>query len=220
MKRQNIPQVAFWNEFADRFDAIYTGKGKSALARAVDRWLRKDMYQRFDWVMEKAGDVRGRRICDVGCGSGRFAAEIAGRGAALVKGVDVSPNMLSLARRLAGQKGVSGVCDFVQADVADWETDEQFDLLIAIGFWDYIAEPCSLLRRIRKLTSPGGRFLSAWPRFWTWRMPVRKLRLALRGCPVYFFRRPQVYRLLERSGFRVESCTVVGKLYCIEARPA
>ena len=50
-KQDNMPQVKqFWNDVAHQFDAIYTGN-KGPVARALDKWLRKDIYQRFDWVM-------------------------------------------------------------------------------------------------------------------------------------------------------------------------
>src|SRR5581483_8466813 len=102
MKRDNMPQVArFWNNIAEEFDSIYTGKDKSAISRALDRFFRADIYQRFDWVMERAGDVRGKTICDVGCGSGRFVVELAKRGAEHVTGVDIAPEMLRIARDLA-----------------------------------------------------------------------------------------------------------------------
>jgi ubiquinone/menaquinone biosynthesis C-methylase UbiE len=212
------PKVTkFWNDIAQDFDAIYTGRNKSTLARTLDRIFRKDIYGRLDWVMRTAGEVRGKSVCDIGCGSGRFVAEFARRGARRVVGVDVAPNMLRLAGELVAQEGYASLCEFLHTDVLEWNTAEQFDISIAIGLWDYIEHPAERLRRIRRLTT--GRFLSAWPRFWTWRMPVRKVRLTLAGCPVYFFRRPQVYELLEQAGFRVESCEVIGKLFCVDARP-
>ena len=218
MKKDNITQVAqYWNRIAPHFDDIYTGR-KSAIARVLDRCLRNDMFRRFDWVMETSGDLLGAKICDVGCGSGRFVTALAKKGAAQVTGVDIAPNMLAMARKLSAEKEVAGVCRFIQSDVLDWRTEDQFDLVIAIGFWDYITDPLPRLRLIRNLTS--GRFLSAWPRFWTWRMPIRKSRLTVLGCPVYFFTRRQVYKLLEQSGFRVASCKTIGKLYCVDARPA
>jgi len=207
----------FWNDIAEDFDAIYTGEKKSALSRALDRLFRKDIYQRLDWVMRSSGEIPGQTICDIGCGSGRFVAEFARRGARRVVGVDVAPNMLKLAADLVAAQGAGGVCEFVHADVLDWKTAETFDTTIAIGLWDYIEHPAERLRNIRKMTK--GRFLSAWPRFWTWRMPVRKVRLTLAGCPVYFFRRDQVTRHLEDAGFRIESFETVGKLFCVDARP-
>jgi SAM-dependent methyltransferase len=218
-KRDTMVQVArYWNNIAEEFDSIYTGKGKSGFARALDRYFRADIYGRFAWVMQHCGDVRGRSICDIGCGSGRFVTEFAKRGAGHVTGVDVAPEMIRLAEDLVKTDGVADRCDFAVADVLNWNPTRKFDVTIAIGFWDYIANPGERLRLIRSFTT--GRFLSAWPRFWTWRMPVRKVRLEyFLGCPVYFFRKPQVYQMLQDAGFRVASCEVVGKLFCVDALP-
>jgi hypothetical protein len=125
--------------------------------------------------------------------------------------------MLKLANTLVEKDGVAEKCDFVLSDVLNWKTDKKFDITIAIGFWDYIMEPPERLRLIRNMTNIT--FLSAWPRFWTWRMPVRKVRLQyILGCPVYFFRKSQVYKMLEGAGFEVVSCETIGKLFCVEAR--
>jgi ubiquinone/menaquinone biosynthesis C-methylase UbiE len=217
--QDNMPIVArFWNDIATDFDAIYTGKNKSAIAKAADRHFRKDIYQRFDWVMEKSGDVKNKTVCDIGCGSGRFVIELARRGSPRVTGVDVAPNMLKLASDLIAQNRVTDRCDLVEADVLNWKTSDKYDITIAIGFWDYIMDPPARLRNIRAITKQ--QFLSAWPRFWTWRMPVRKVRLEyINGCPVYFYKKQHIYEMMEKTGFRVESCETVGKLFCVDARP-
>jgi SAM-dependent methyltransferase len=167
--------------------------------------------------MERSGDVHGKRICDIGCGTGRFVTEFAKRGAEHITGVDVAPEMIRMSKELVTKDGTGDKCDFFVSDVLNWKTDQTYDETIAIGFWDYIQEPPERLRLIRKLTKTT--FLSAWPRFWTWRMPVRKVRLQyIRGCPVYFFRKPQITAMLREAGFEVVRCDVVGKLYCVEAR--
>jgi ubiquinone/menaquinone biosynthesis C-methylase UbiE len=51
----------------------------------------------FDLLVEEA-DLIGRRVLDVGCGTGRLVAALAERGAD-VSGIDVSPEMLAVARR-------------------------------------------------------------------------------------------------------------------------
>ena len=58
MTQDTAQKVAtYWNDVAGKFDAIYSGR-KGPLARALDGWLRHDMFERFDWVMETAGGVR------------------------------------------------------------------------------------------------------------------------------------------------------------------
>ena len=98
------------------------------------------MYGRFEWVLERSGDVRGKTICDIGCGSGRYVAELAKRGAALVTGVDVAPDVIKLARELADRDGVGERCGFVTSDVLNWQTSGSTAETIAIGFWDYIRQ--------------------------------------------------------------------------------
>ena len=219
MSSDNISQVArFWNNSAAEFDSIYSGLGKSAFQSFLDQFFRRDMYDRFNWVMERSGDVRGKTICDFGCGSGRFVAEFASRGASHVTGVDIAPQMLDLARGLADRLRLADRVDFALTDILQWKTDQPYDITLAIGLWDYIRDPLARLRVIHSLTR--ATFLSAWPRFYTWRMPVRKLRLqVLHGCPVYFFRRATVFSLLESAGFDVVHCDTVGQLFCVESRP-
>ena len=215
-KTDEAQQIAkYWNDIAYDFDAIYTGN-KGPIGRSLDRWLRRDIYQRYEWVMKEAGpaDLRGMKICDIGCGSGRFVASLAKRGAQ-VTGVDFAPDMLKLSAELVEKEGVADRCKFVLSDALTWKTDEKFDLVIAIGFWDYVGDPLPTLKVIRSLTKTT--FLSAWPRAGTLRAGIRKVRLKADGCPVYFFTLPQVEDLLQRAGFRMESREILGQLHCIKS---
>jgi ubiquinone/menaquinone biosynthesis C-methylase UbiE len=65
------------------------------LRPADERW-----WELFE-LLVREGDLRGRRVLDVGCGTGRFAAAFADRAYAKVWAVDPSPEMLEVARARA-----------------------------------------------------------------------------------------------------------------------
>ena len=72
------------------------------LAKSYDRLRPTDSnwWQLFELLVAE-GDFTGRRVLDVGCGTGRLALALAERGAR-VWGVDPSEDMLRQARALAG----------------------------------------------------------------------------------------------------------------------
>jgi ubiquinone/menaquinone biosynthesis C-methylase UbiE len=83
-------------------------------ARAPDFGRRAASYDRirpidenwwgvFELVVREA-DLRGQRVLDLGCGTGRLAAALAERAVARVWGVDPSPEMLAEARARAGAR--------------------------------------------------------------------------------------------------------------------
>lgn len=70
------------------------------IAEWYDEWvgthsMSDDPY--FRAVEALIGDVAGQHICDLACGQGRVARYLAGRGATVV-GIDLSANLLSIAR--------------------------------------------------------------------------------------------------------------------------
>jgi len=196
---------------AAEFDAIYSGQ-KGPFARWLDKRLRWDMYERFRRTIAECAEP-GLRILDVGCGSGRFAVALAKAGAREVVGLDFAESMLDIARRLAEKEGVADRCRFVNADFMARKFDEPFDVALAIGLFDYVADCLPFLKKMRRISRL--KVIAAFPRKWTWRAPVRKLRLALRGCPVYFFTRPQIQRLMTQAGFQRFTIERLGKLYFV-----
>lgn len=100
---------------------------------------------------ELLGDVAGRTVVDVGCGSGRAVAELAERGATAV-GVDLDPEMIAVARERfpAGEFHVGDVCTlpFGTGVVAGYRADKVLHLL---------DDPARALAEARRVLAPGGR---------------------------------------------------------------
>ncbi|HOT36415.1 MAG TPA: methyltransferase domain-containing protein [Candidatus Latescibacteria bacterium] len=216
---QNTTQETVTRHFdvtAEEFDSIYTGEGKSFWGKLLDRSLRKDMYERFTLTVENCGDDPDRTILDVGCGTGRFSIALAQRNAR-VDGIDPAPTMLAIATRLASEQGVADKCRFIEADLDNFSAAEKYDYVIGIGLFDYLATPAAALKRMTGLAKK--RVIVTFPRRWTWRAPIRKLRLSLRGCPVFFYDRAQVEKLVRDAGGQIEEVRVVGKIYFVMFAP-
>ena len=205
-------QADYWNREAPQFHSIYS-HDKAAPLNFLDRYFRQDMYERYLFTLEHAEPIQGRTFLDVGCGSGVYSVELARRGAARVVGLDIADRMLAMCTQAAGEAGVGSRCSFVQSDLLAYVPDGRFDVTIGIGLFDYIADPLPVLRRMREVTSD--RVIVSFPRLWTWRAPIRKVRLALRGCPVFFFSAGRVRTLMQQAGFTRVEIRRVGKLHCV-----
>ena len=77
------------------------------------------------------GAIAGRRVLDLGCGTGTFAVGAALLGARLATGVDVDAPSLELARQAAADLRVGERTWFVAGDVAEWRPDPgAFDTVV------------------------------------------------------------------------------------------
>lgn len=80
-------------------------------------------------VAEFLGDLAGKRVLEVGCGSGRNTA-LLGRTGALVSAFDISPASVETARRYCEANGVAGNVDLRVAVGEDLPySDEEFDVV-------------------------------------------------------------------------------------------
>ena len=163
----------YFDAEAERFDAIYRSD-KGLTQRVVDRLFRTVIHRRFALTLELCGDVKGKRVLDVGCGSGRYAIELARRGAEVV-GLDFAPAMVEMSTQRASEAGLSDRCTFEVAEFLEWCEPHHFDICLGIGFFDYIAEPQRFLAKMRQITEGQGVF--SFPVRWTVRsltsMPYR-----------------------------------------------
>lgn len=214
MNNEIQAQRAFWNSEADAFQRIYTHR-KSPFANKLDQIFRKDMYERYTFTIEHCEPVKDRKFLDVGCGNGMYSLELARRGAAQVVGIDIAEVMIDLCRKSSQEKGFDDRCTFIQTDLLDYTPDTKFDVSFGIGLFDYISDPLPVLKRMREVSTD--KAIMAFPRLWTWRAPVRKVRLARKGCDVYFYSKARIEQLLREAGFKSQEIVKVGKLYCVVA---
>ncbi len=94
-------------------------------------------------------------VADIGCGNGRYLAELTRRAhAGPVLGVDMSPGMLHAARNGAPRAGLL-VADAQALPVRDAATD----LVLSMHMLYHVPEPDRAVRELRRITRPGGRVI-------------------------------------------------------------
>jgi len=210
-------QRAFWNSEADAFQSIYTHR-KSKFFNTLDQIFRKDMYERYQFTIANCEPIEGRTFLDVGCGNGLYSLELARRGARKVVGLDIAEVMIGLCKRASVDQNLDDRCTFIQTDLLEWDNSGmKFDVSFGIGLFDYISDPLPVLRQMRELSTD--KAIMAFPRLWTWRAPVRKVRLTMKGCDVFFYSAARINKLMKDAGFSRHTITKVGKLYCVVAHP-
>jgi SAM-dependent methyltransferase len=121
-------------------------------------------------------------------------------GATRVTGIDFSPRMLELAQAFTKDAGVAEQCDFIAGDFLKHSFAERYDAVVALGVFDYFADPLTPLLRMRELARKY--VIASFPQVSLVRAPLRKLRYALRNCPVYFYRQEDLWGVAKTAGLK------------------
>jgi magnesium protoporphyrin O-methyltransferase len=207
-------QKKYWDKEVHTFDSIYT-HGKSGFSNWLDKKLRWDMYARFKYTIEHSKPIEGKTILDVGCGTGLYSIEFAKEGAKEVTGIDIADNMVNVCKERAEKENVAAQCHFYIGDLLAFNQDQKYDVVIGIGLFDYIRESFDVIKKMHNVSKD--RVIFSFPRANTWRAILRKIRLTLRGCPVYFYSAKQLDEIIKKTGFKKYESEILGQLICITA---
>ncbi|MBO0693109.1 MAG: class I SAM-dependent methyltransferase [Acidimicrobiaceae bacterium] len=132
----------------DRFAKAYTSEADAGIVNA---------YYERPAILSLAGDVKGRRILDAGCGSGPLFEALRDRGA-LVVGIDKSAGMLELARRRLGSDATLQLNDLASPLPF---SDGAFDDVVASLVLHYLEDWGPTLAEFRRVLVPGGRLIAS-----------------------------------------------------------
>jgi toxoflavin synthase len=107
------------------------------------------------------GDVTGKSILDLACGEGIYTRLLKQNGAARLVGVDISKEMIKLAR-LEEEKEPLEI-EYIIADVMEIGFIDSFDLVVASFLLNYASTKGQLLKMCHTISAnlkPGGQFIS------------------------------------------------------------
>ena len=112
-------------------------------------------------VLHVAGDMMGKDVVDLGCGTGWYGRQLLSRGARSALGVDSSPDMLAEARHLSTAAG--DAMTFEQQDLRDLQLELRFDTAIASWVFCHatsIEALASMYSAVASVLRPGGQLVA------------------------------------------------------------
>jgi len=108
--------------------------------------------QKINAILAAAAVGPGTRVLDVACGTGVLFEDYLAHGVAEVVGVDISPEMVRIARRKYPQSHVSVLC----ADVEEISFAQPFDSVVVYNAFPHFTNPAQLVAHLAGLLAPGG----------------------------------------------------------------
>lgn len=196
-------ELEFVNRRFDRdaiaFNAIYADDG-NIFFKWFNKSFRKPIFERFDIAFQEMGDLKGKSVIDVGCGSGIYLTNIAKKGAERALGVDFSAPMLAIASQKLQEISAQDHCKLKQANFLDEDFQEKFNFSIAMGVFDYLPDPVTFLKKLKAVTTE--KVLASFPGPSSIRGPLRKLRYIMtsRG-RVYYYTKQDIEKAVKAAGF-------------------
>jgi 2-polyprenyl-3-methyl-5-hydroxy-6-metoxy-1,4-benzoquinol methylase len=183
-----------FREKAQQFDDLYEDE------RPLTRLLRPGLFRRRQLAADTVRGYAEPRVLDVGCGSGRIGEFVLEAGAGRYVGIDFSEPMIEMARMRLERFGPQ--VELILGDFLEGALEGPFDVVLALGLFDYLPNPERFSRRMFELCAPGGTLVGSFPTWSLIKGPARKVRYEWIGdCPIFNYSRRELELMLGASGF-------------------
>ena len=103
-------------------------------------------------ILDNAGVTEGSRVLDVATGTGVLIPDYLRRNVASVTAIDISTEMIRIAREKCKDPRVT----FVAGDVETAELPAGFDVIVVYNAFPHFPDPETLIRRLSSLLRTGG----------------------------------------------------------------
>lgn len=190
----------YFSKAALSFDSLYSENDMNPVMRFVNKQFRSDIYERYLRTIEHVRVNKYKSVLDVGCGSGRYELGLAELNLDKITGVDFSQDMINLANSyISSQVPDAKNIDFVCADFLTYEPKQKYDVVFAMGVFDYITDPVAALKRMKNWANHS--VVASFPSTSFYRTPIRKIRYKIKECPVFFYKKDMLTGYTKSAGF-------------------
>ena len=148
----------------DRWDDIWSAKQRFASGRLKSALIRDVIYRTVDLILRREiPEPRGKRVLEVGSGSGLVSLALARRGADVTL-CDISPEAIKFSKAVFARAGVKETTVEGSIFGLPFETDT-FDATWNAGVIEHFEkeDQTRALREMLRVTRPGGRVVVAVP---------------------------------------------------------
>src|SRR3989338_2358543 len=219
----HIMKTKIKQEAIKYFTSHYPLASQKEIDKQVEDWENKSRSAEslLKFFEERVGFVRGKKVMDVGFGSGGISMAFAKAGA-IVSGVDVDPELKDIAERLF-------LAENIQADFKIYDgrsfpyPDNFFNYVVYSSVLEHVSFPLDVLKEILRVLKPRGRvfislpnkyypkethtlayFVSYMPRGWA-NLYLRLLkRSPLEDDNLHFYSYFDIVKMLNKTGYKYE----------------
>lgn len=108
-------------------------------------------------ILDNVGVTADTEVLDVACGTGVLLPDYLKRGVKSVTAIDISPEMVKIARRKFPEENVHILC----GDAEEIVPEPKFDCIVIYNAFPHFPDPEKLIRHLSACLKPGGRLTVA-----------------------------------------------------------
>jgi 2-polyprenyl-3-methyl-5-hydroxy-6-metoxy-1,4-benzoquinol methylase len=203
----------YFGSFAEDYHRAFEGAGRDRFHRAINRLFRRKTFETRTAIVAdvlEAHGITGKVVLDLGSGSGEVAL-VAARLGARVTGLDVSPEMVSIARRESERAGLSDRVTFEVHDVVT-QPIPATDVSMVIGVIEYYSELSPILTKVAAATRE--LVIICDTRGPWWRRWLRYALARIKHFYVHYHSPESVAAIMRSAGF-VEATRLAGHSFTV-----
>jgi len=157
-------------------------------------------------------DWKGKKVLDVGCGTGMLVRNIAALGAFHVHGIDYAVHAIEEANKI--EHPVNST--YEQADAMEYQTKERYDVVITLGTAEHLDDPALFLRKMASFLNSSGEIILACPHFlnprgYVWMALAKLLNVPMSLSDLHFIHPWDIEVWAKSAGLKASLVTTVDK---------